>query len=165
MQDFVANSENIESAELCELPELGGPANGGASRNSRGEFKFHRQPSNRNSRRRNFSTAASAAVIDNASAASSCPVCSPSRGLPAGHHHAADRSSSVTAINSATGSRSSGALLGQTTTFGASGLLEQRLVQTLNKITDTISLNELRIQERERKDAIRIEWQQVSQVL
>lgn len=161
LQDFVTSSDAVESAGLYDVTEQRSPVNGGSNATS-GNYLSTSTSSSRRGRRRTFSAAA---VIANAATTAGntspfCSRCSSHHGPPFNH----SIGGSMNDIGgrsrlSGTGGGASGSFLGQT----ISGQLEQQFIQTLNKICDTIERNELRTEMQERKDAIRLEWQQVCQ--
>ena len=171
----MTSSDAVESVGLYDLHEREGRTNGdgsgggggdggGGGGGGNGGLNHLTLPatSSRHGRRRTFSAAA---VIANASAVSgststpACTACSSFRGSPLNNVGGSLIDIGTRYSNSTTGGVGGrgGGLFGQV----ISGQLEQQLAQTLNKICQTIERNESRIEVQEKKDDMRLDWQQV----
>lgn len=150
VQDFVTSSDAVESAGLYDLAELQrGPINGASAGTASSNYL---SSSGRRGRRRAFSTAA---VIANASASTGAPT-SATCTCQTGNNCANDIRPGIPATG--TGNSGVSGALGHV----ISGHLETQFVHTLSKICETIEKNEVRMVIQERKDAIKLEWQQVT---
>jgi len=139
-QDFVANSSDVSdtSAGVYEMTSPAGiPANGAC-------------PSSLSSNRRRM-TSVAAQIIGNSAAT----MATPSGG-----------GSSVSGGASSTPSGAVGEGEGLASVLGSrvSTATEQRLSRLLDKIYESIELNELRLLIQDHKDAVKLEWQQVIKI-
>jgi len=139
-QDFVANPDVADtSAGVYEMTSnpTGVPVNGAC-------------PSSRSGRPRRHTSVASPSQIVANSTSSAAET-------PAGFSSGGQSSTPG-------GGEGLGALIGGSG-GGVSTATEQRLSRLLDKISETIELNELRLLMQDHKDAVKLEWQQVTKII
>ena len=143
-QDFVANSDVSDtSAGMYEMTSPSGiPVNGAC-------------PPSLSNRRRMTSVAAQ--IIGNTAATTAAAAAAAAAATAAGGSSFSGPSSAP----SGAGSEGLASVIGG----GASTATEQQLSRMLDKIYETIELNELRLLIQEHKDAVKLEWQQVTKIV
>ena len=142
-QDFVANSDAVadtSSGGMYEMSQAGVPVNGAC-------------PGSLTDRRRKTSVAAQ--IISNSAAAGA--VAAAAAAMAGSGGGGGGPQSSATGGGAAEGAGGTPAGSGG----GLSTATEQQLSRMLDKIYETIELNELRLLIQDRKDAVKLEWQQV----
>jgi len=136
-QDFVANSDVSDtSAGMYEMTSPAGvPVNGACPASLSG---------------RRCMTSVAARIIGNSAAATTTPA------------SAAGSSASGSSCPPSGGAGAEGldAVVGS----GVGTATEQQLSRMLDKIYETIELNELRLLVQDHKDAVKLEWQQVTRI-